>query len=128
MNEVFLSRILPAHDLKLRFSEFYGLPADAITFVPNFEALSDISAGKFALLETLGGEFPQQISIYWQSAASHEELATFLARVFAVDVLYSDDTVNPFRWLVHANGQTRAVIVDSDALDEGYFVVSAIAD
>jgi len=123
MNEMFLSRVLSQPVIDELISRYFSIPTGTLAYVSEFEDLCDQS-GRVVLLQEIGGSFPQQISLYHFPETCDSELAAFLAQEAKLDALYSDDTVNPYRWMVHSQGQTRAVFVDPEVLDVGAFKLS----
>ena len=84
------------------------------------------SAGAYAVnivAQNIGGDFPQQLSVYVDRSETDAELAAFLARNGNLEVVFSDDTLNPFRWMVESGKEARAFFVDVEAFDEGAFVI-----
>ena len=125
MNEVYLSRMVSHRQLDAWLAAFYGIEPGTMRIHASDDEFIE-SAGAYAVnvvAQHIGGDFPQQLSVYVDRSQTDAELAAFLARKGNLEVVFSDDTLNPFRWMVESGKGGKAFFVDAEAFDEGAFVI-----
>jgi hypothetical protein len=120
----------------------FDLHAGEVSLVDEIaEGIQGLDGGLPVVIERiqLSGDFPLQLSIYIYLRRSDLELRVYdaadeqamIARLCAMwkcNALFSDDDVNPYRWLLmSATGRLDEVTVDADRLDnEDAFVITRV--
>lgn len=100
------------------------VPADALAVAASWHELGG-SAGLACCVQRRGGDFPTSLEIrVVERGPDPKSLAKALANILGCECLISDDSVNPFTWvLVSRDGAMTSVAVDPDALDSDELVL-----
>ena len=117
MNSVGISQKLTKREIQQIFSKVLSIDHASIgVFADETELVNRDRYARKIVVKDLPGEFPRWFDIY-PAKDTDLEIAMRLVEVLNVQVLISDDTVNPYRWIVCTEKGQSAVYIDSDFFD-----------
>ena len=80
------------------------------------------SKGSAVVRNELGGQYPLWIDLYGFPETTDLALAQHAARLLNVELLVSDNTLNPHRWLHVTQRGVRAVFANENYDDIGFYL------
>lgn len=117
MNNMYLKEIISTIDLAECFKSIF--PAKNVMFSNKLEDIENWNKdGLYIVKNKIYGDFPLYLEIYPESNESDVSLALKISSFLQIDILVSDDSLNPYSWLLCSNNEVENVFVDTNFLDE----------
>jgi hypothetical protein len=134
--DLMLDRVVDDRVIVDGMAYVFGVRTGEVALIDDIEGLDD-NPPIIITHTRLSGDFPLQLSIYLryseleQRVCDPEDEQTVIARLCAewrCSALFSDDDLNPYRWLLMSQtGRLAEVTVDADRLDDqDAFVITRV--
>ncbi len=105
--------------LRAAVADALSLPDTSVEIIGDIGEITD--APVTAQLDDLDGDFPVSVALFVRGETP-AELVGSVSRALGLRALVTDESPNPFTWLlVHPDGRVEPVTVDPAALDLGEF-------
>ena len=103
--------------------------AEGVRYIASGDELSEAPQLVQVITMSLRGEAQYALEIYWSGLCdlADEAVAIYLAIAIQDQVIFSDDTPDPFRWLMAtSSGLVQVIDLDVERLDDEGFVAYTI--
>ena len=126
MNCLCFARSLSNQELEQIFSSFFNLPQESIQI---FDDINDFNErdkkGRNVVRVELDGHYPLWVDIYGFLKTTDLALAEHAVQLLDIEILISDSTSNPFRWLQVTSSGISAVFVNENYNEVGFYLTGS---
>ena len=125
-SQVFISGSKSRPHVRAAVAHSLGLPVERVVAISSFESDAEVDADALVECREIEGDFQLQCLVVVKAGAEEGDLPTpvsgavAMARFLSTLVLVSDDSPNPYTWLLaDPSGVVSQVAVDLDTFDDG---------
>ena len=120
MNCICLAKEIPAERLVKLLKKYFRLGDVKIACFHSVDEFNDrgTSGGANIIFTPLTGDFKLWVDLYGFPETTDDELAQFIAKLTGAAVLITDDSINPYQWILVSPSGKRLVHVNPAALDD----------
>lgn len=116
MNSMYIKKVICDHELNECFKSIFH--TENVTFSNYLESIENWNEnGIYIVRYEIEGDFPLCLDIYPETNKDDKSLALEVSSYLKTEILVSDDSLNPYSWLLCADNKTRKVFVDEKFLD-----------